>query len=366
MKKLLVCVVVLVVIAFAIFYYFKYMRPAATPSAAGTSIVEQTVKPKVSWIPSTGYPYMVLKNVKFRFQEDIYVNIHNMVSTTETIKPYKYVDMNNVNSFAIKVISGQVSIDPSVMDAIFSKLIFNYDGAPLKEVKMSTTEMEVDGKKVGMLKVKGWMKLDASLPFELMGMREINGLKKLAAWFPFEMTSRVGLDKSTNRLAIEAEKVKSLGFPFVKGLMDLSRVKLEQVLPIKPGIGLSIVKNTMYVDTLGIMPPPKQIANVLDVQINTKNNCIDVKVGEEKPARVNYSLLVPDAKNYIYMFNGMVIFGKMLAADGKTQMIDNNPSDFFDFYLNRYIFQLSKSVIKMTEDASQIVYMPDYQSVVSK
>ena len=102
-----------------------------------------------------------------------------MLSITEKIKPYPYVDMNNDQSFSLKIISGHCSLEPPVMETLFNKHVLNYKGAPLKDLKLSTVEMDIDGQKVPMLKTSGMM--------------------KLVVWLPFEMIARVGVDKPTNR-----------------------------------------------------------------------------------------------------------------------------------------------------------------------
>jgi len=333
MKKVVIAGVVIIVLVFS-FIGFLHGNNAKPSSPSGAAVS--------SGMPSGADTYMLLKNVKFRFAEDIFINVHHMLSITEKIKPYPYVDMNNDQSFSLKIISGHCSLEPPVMETLFNKHVFNYKGAPLKDLKLSTVEMDIDGQKVPMLKTSGMM--------------------KLVVWLPFEMIARVGVDKPTNRMTLEAYKIKSVGLPFVKNLMDMSGVKLSTLLSIEPGRGLSIEKNTMYVDALNITPPPKLVGKLLDAKVNVSTNSVDLTLGEEKPANVKYTLLVPDAKNFIYIFHGSLIFGKLLALDANLQLVDANPADYLDFYLKKYLLQLSRSAIRMKPDASLIVNIADYQS----
>lgn len=350
MKKILLACVVIILLAGFSFYVLKSGSSKSSAPPAGISQAgaeqAQSVTNAVDWTPSKDNPYMLLKNVKFRFAEDIYFNVHNMLSLTEPDKPYKYVNMNDGKSFIINIITAQCSLDPFVMENLFNNYVLNYEGSPLKKLKIAMAEMDVNGEKIPALKISGMM--------------------RMGVWLPFEMTSRVGLEKSTNQMTIEALKIKSVGLPFVKNLMDMSGIKLETLLSIKPGRGLSIVKNTMYVDALNLTPPPKLAGNILDVRVNLKNNCVDLHMGQSKPADVKYTLLVPEAKNYIYIFNGSLIFGKLFSSNGRLQLVDANPSDYFDFYLDKYLLQLSRSDIKMTEDAAMVVNTRDYQSIVKQ
>lgn len=340
MKKVVIAFFLVIILVFS-FNVFSYGGSVKSSSSSNT-VVQSSDSPK-SWEPSNDNTYMLLNNVKFRYDEEVYISVHHMLAITEPVKPYKYVDMNNENSFGIKIISAQCSLEHSVRENLFNKRVLNYEGAPLKNLTLLAVDVDVKGQKVPMLK--------------------INGMMKLGVWLPFEMLGTVGVDKATNSMTIEAYKIKSVGFPFVKNLMDMSGIKLSKLVSIKPGRGLSIGNNTMYVDAMNITPPPKLSGILLDARINPKTNCIDLKIGAQKPAEVKYSLLVPEAKNYIYIFNGSLIFGKLLSSNGKLQLVDTTPADYMDFYLKKYLLQLSKSEIRMTADAAMIVYIPDYKSI---
>lgn len=339
MKKILLALVVLITAGSAFFLISS--KPSSNPGSNNPVSVEKPADNAVVWKPAGSNPYMLLKNVKFRYTEDVFVNIHDLLGESEPNKPNKYVDMNDVTSFTIHVLSAQCSLVPEVMDNLFNNYVFNYEGSPLKDVKNSIIETEVNGQKVAKLKVSGMM--------------------KMGVWIPFEMISRCGLDKSTNSMTIETEKIKSMGFPYVKNLMDVSPIKLENLMSIKPGRGLFIKGNTLHVEAVNITPPPKMRGTILEAKLNAKNNCVDLKIGDVNAPKVEYSLLVPDAKNYMYIFKGDVIFGKNLSSDGRLQLIDTDPSDYLDYYLRKYLKQMEKGVIHMREDASLVVDIGDYK-----
>lgn len=339
MKKILLAFVVLIVAGSV--FYFVSIKPCSSASIKNPVPVEKPADNAVVWKLAGSNPYMLLKNVKFRYTEDVFVNIQDLLGESEPNKPNKYVDMNDVTSFTIHVLRAQCSLVPEVMEILFNKHVLNYKGAPLKDMKISIVETEVDGQKVPMLKTRGKM--------------------KMVMWVPFEMISRIGVDKATNCMTIDAEKVSSMGFPYLKKIMDVSPIKLENLLSIAPGRGLFIKRNTLYVEAVNITPPPKMRGTILDAKINAKNNCVDLKLGDVNAPNVEYSLLVPDAKNYMYIFKGDVIFGKNLSSDGRLQLIDTDPSDYLDYYLRKYLKQMEKGVIHMREDASLVVDIGDYK-----
>lgn len=339
MKKILLALVVLIIAGSAFFLISS--KPSSSPGSNNPAQVETPADNAVVWKPAGSNPYMLLKNVKFRYTDDVFVNIHDLLGESEPNKPNKYVDMNDVTSFTIHVLSAQCSLVPKVMETLFNKYVLNYEGAPLKDMKISIVETDVNGQKVPMLKTSGKM--------------------KMVVWVPFEMISRIGIDKATNCMTIDAEKVSSMGFPYLKNIMDVSPIKLENLLSIAPGRGLFIKGNTLYVEAVNITPPPKMRGNILDAKINAKNNCVDLKLGDVNAPKVEYSLLVPDAKNYMYIFKGDVIFGKNLSSDGRLQLVDTDPSDYLDYYLRKYLKQMEKGVIHMREDASLVVDIGDYE-----
>jgi hypothetical protein len=54
------------------------------------------------------------------------------------------------------------------METLFSKFVLNYDGAPLKDIKMSIVEREIDGRKRGVLKTSGLMNRGGWLRCEMI------------------------------------------------------------------------------------------------------------------------------------------------------------------------------------------------------
>ena len=69
----------------------------------------------------------------------------------------------------------------------------------------------------------------------------------------------------------------------------------------------------------------------------------------------------PDSpvRNYMYFRGGTLRFGKLTMADADLYIVDQDPSDRFDFYLARYLDQLVAGSHRTTRSNGLVVQMPD-------
>jgi hypothetical protein len=74
-------------------------------------------------------------------------------------------------------------------------------------------------------------------------------------------------------------------------------------------------------------------------------------------------LTVPEPKpeNYMYYRGGVLRFGKLTMHDTDLLIMDAEPEDPFDFFLDQYNAQLVAGYSKNTPDHGLVVTMPDYR-----
>jgi hypothetical protein len=60
---------------------------------------------------------------------------------------------------------------------------------------------------------------------------------------------------------------------------------------------------------------------------------------------------------------GVIRFGKLTMQDADVQLIDLDPRDPFDFYLDHYADQLAAGYQKMTTSFAIRAYMKDYDKL---
>ena len=73
----------------------------------------------------------------------------------------------------------------------------------------------------------------------------------------------------------------------------------------------------------------------------------------------------PEEKNYMYFRGGTIRMGKLLMPDAYMQVVDTDPGDWFDFYLDRYNEQLVAGFSRNQPDYGLLVFMRDFSDLGS-
>lgn len=280
--------------------------------------------------------FMKLQNLKFRLTDKIDMQVKTLTAEAIPKGNETMVNFDDIHSFAIDILQGEVLLKPHVLETIFNDIVFNFPGSPLKNQKMEF--VKIDGKKERRLKLTGEM--------------------KLVFWIPFEMIAKISLDKKKVLMIIEAESIRSLGNPYTKTLLDMVGLDLETLLPIPAGRGLEMKENKIIVQPFEIFPPPQIGGYLTDIQL--LENAMFLKF--DNPHKVNFpEMPVPEAKNYLFLYKGDVKFGKLRMIDARLQMIDLNQKDAFDFYLKKYFNALARGYSKIRFDKSVVAYLPDHR-----
>lgn len=283
--------------------------------------------------------YMLLKNLNFRLTDEIDLKVYHLIGEAIPKKPYALVNFDDVNQFVIDILEADVFLETRILEHIFNNIVFNYAGSPLKNLKMKF--IQVDGQKERRLLLSGDM--------------------KLVMWIGFEMTGKMTLDKDNVLFVIEAEKIKSLGNPMTKTLLDIVGLNLEKLLPVPSGRGITMKGNQIIVEPFTIFPPP-QIGGYIS-EMELLENGIRLKFDNEFKVKFP-DLPEPKVKNYLFLYQGDVKFGKLRMVDTRLQMIDLDPKDDFDFYLKKYFVPLVKGYSKIKSDASVVAYIPDFNDAI--
>ena len=68
----------------------------------------------------------------------------------------------------------------------------------------------------------------------------------------------------------------------------------------------------------------------------------------------------PEEKNTMMFRGGTLRMGKLLMLDASMQVIDTDPSDPFDFFIDRYNDQLVAGYSRNQNDYGLVVFMRDF------
>jgi hypothetical protein len=283
--------------------------------------------------------HLSLKNVYFRFKKNVILDLPDLTGELVPKGNSSIVNFDDVNSFSIHVKNGIAYADSEVLKVLFKDYVFNYEDSP---VKLESIQFP-----------------DQKLGENLISMK---GELKFIYWLGFELKGKIGLDPNKNTIVIATEEIKAVGTSYAKNLLATIGLNLQKLIPIPAGRGVEIINNQIIVHPFVVFPPPK-LSGIFE-EISVKNGKLFLKLSS--PEQIQFPPLPePNAKNYLFLYKGELKFGKLLMVDSRLQMIDKDPSDSFDFYVEEYFQTLSNggSAI-ILPDKSVKVIMPDYSDSI--
>jgi len=125
---------------------------------------------------------------------------------------------------------------------------------------------------------------------------------------------------------------------------------------------VSAQANDLLLDPNKMLPPPQVELNLVDVKVEGDELMQFYDAGKHAA-----DLQLPDAqeKNYMYFRGGSIRMGKLLMPDADMEVIDTDPSDAFDFYLDRYNEQLVAGYSRNSPSYGLVVHMRDFADLGS-
>src|SRR5437016_2302893 len=268
-----------------------------------------------------------MKNVMYHFTPTISVHIMQLNGRLAPIKEIPIFD--DKESFILEIDAATIFMTTDSLAHVLNDKVFATQNAPLKDLAV-TTEGE-------QLKIKGKLAKKGNISFEMIGDVLLN---------------------SDGRIRLHARHLKAAHLP-VKGIMDLFGVEVTDMINTKKVKGVSVDKDDVLLDPEQILPPP-QIRGKLS-SIKVSNGQI-IQVFGKEPAR----LIVKDARNYMAYRGATLRFGKLTMHDTDLELIDSDPRDPFDFYLDQYKEQLMAGYSKTTVSFGLRTYMVDFNKLPRK
>ena len=291
--------------------------------AAGISGRAQT-RPK-SQAPAT--VAVEMQNVMYHFTDQIAVHIFNLQGKLLSAKPDEIPVFDDDRSFIVAISSAEISISTKSMANVLNQHVFAAPDAPLKNIDIS-----VEG---GKLKIKGRLHSKGDIPFETEGTLSVN---------------------QQGEIVIHTEKIKAAHLP-VKGFMDLLGLEIADLINTKKIRGVRAEKDDLVLSPEQILPPPKIQGRLTDVQL--KGNEIIERFGNGE----GNNAIQLQVGNYMSYRGAELRFGKLTMNDTDLVLMDIDPQDPFDFYLDHYKEQLAAGYTRITPEFGLRVYMPDFNKL---
>lgn len=264
-----------------------------------------------------------MRNVMYHFTDSIAVHIRSLNGRLIPVKGVLPI-FDDKDSFNIQIDSAVIAITPESLTNVLNSYVFAGPHAPLKNISI-----RVDSE--GRLKVKGKLHNKGDVPFETDGT--------------FNPTAE-------GKILLHAEKIKALHVP-VKGLMDLLGIDLADLIKTGKVRGIEIQKDDLVLDPEKLLPPPHVVGKIGEVKIQA-GQIVQVFGNIHTGSQWQ----VP-ASNYMAYRKNQLRFGKLTMSDTDLMLIDMDPKDPFDFYLDHYKEQLVAGYTKETPTFGLRVYMRD-------
>jgi hypothetical protein len=297
--------------------------------AAISSLLPNHASAQSSNASETPAVQIAMKNVMYHYTDAIAVHIIRLQGELTPTRSGSVVVFDDKNSFTLVLNSAEIAISCNSLAQILNGNVFSSASAPIKDLSIESRNNQ--------LILKGKLHQKGDISFETIGT--------------------VSAD-SAGHIRLHADHVKAAHLP-VKGLLDLLGVDLARLVNTNGVHGITIEKDDLILDPEQILPPPHILGKVTAVHIQG-SDIVQVFGAPQSP---NFAAQQPG--NYIAFRHGDMRFGKLTMHDSDLIMIDMDPRDPFDFYLDHYQKQLVSGYSKSTLEFGLRAHVRDYNKLAS-
>lgn len=269
-----------------------------------------------------------MHNVNLRVTPDITLHVRHLrgrfVPTGRAEIPY----LDDKHSYFVTIDSGEIMLDMGSLNALMRRTLGNGNS--------NVANVEISSDDEHRLRQKGVLKKGLPVPFDVRGSVEAT---------------------PDGRIRVRASKVRGFGLP-VSPIMKVFGVEMDDLLKVKPGHGVTVDDNDLILDPQQLVPPPAIRGKVTSVRL-TDEGMVQIFGGGERLR------LSPPAvsKNYIYWRGHELRFGKLMMTETDLELVDDDPSDPFDFSVDDWNAQLIAGYSKNTPNRGLKSHMPDYSDL---
>jgi hypothetical protein len=265
-----------------------------------------------------------MKNIMYHFTPQIVVHIDRLKGALVPTQSDSIPVFDDTRSFKLAINSAQISISTVAMSNVLNQYVFAAKGAPLKELSLQTDRNS--------LKVKGKLHSKGDISFEVEAALSAT---------------------PEGQIRLHANKIHAAHLP-VKGLMDLFGLELSDLINTKKVTGVRAEGDDLILNPDQILPPPHIEGHVNQVRLEADRI---VQIFSDGAVRFSGS------GNYMAYRGNQLRFGKLTMTDTDMILIDMDPQDPFDFYLDHYKDQLVAGYTKITPGFGLRVSMRDFNKL---
>jgi len=273
-----------------------------------------------------------MENVDYRILSSATLNIRRLRGELHSKQLGKPPVFDDKNSFVMKIHSAEIAMTQESMTGLFNDHVFAYPGSPLEKIDLQISRDGIVQK----------------------------GVLRKALKARFVITASVTLTPK-GEIRVHPTKVKVAGIS-VGGLMKVFGLELDRLLTLKQDRGVRIEGNDFVITPDRMLPPPQIDGTVTELQLEPGRMVLRF----DSPGKPRPAPLSPPSKgvpNYMYYQGGTLCFGKLTMKGTELEIVDADPSDRFDFFLDHYNEQLVAGYDQNLPDGGLIVHMPDFDKL---
>jgi len=297
--------------------------------AAWFVLVSLVAVPAHSQAPAPHLVQVQMRNVAFHIDSTIVMDIAyargQLRRTVADRAPY----LDDKRSFALELDSARIGVSPSALTQLLNRYTFAYPGSPLRRLTVTIEH--------GRIRQHGTMR---GISFDVLGDLSLT---------------------PDGELRLHPATIKAVGIK-VGGLMKFFGLSLQKLVNTDRARGVRIEGDDFLLSPTGLLPSPAVEGRVGRVEV-TDSEIMQIFRPQGGDAGEPLKPPVSKAENYMFFRGGVLRFGKLTMDDTDLFIEDADPSDPFDFWLDRYNEQLVAGHSRNTRDHGLIVDMPDFAKV---
>jgi hypothetical protein len=267
-----------------------------------------------------------MQNVRYHFTETATVYIKTLSGELVPTEAAEFPVFDNKDSFRLRIGYAEIGIAAADLANIFNSYVFARANSPLKGVSMSIEN--------GHLKIKGKLHDVGSIPFE---------------------TESTLSPTDDGKILLRTGKVKALHVP-VKGMMNLFGVEIADLIKNGKIPGVEARGDDLVLDPALVFPAPRMEGRVSAARV--EGNTIALTFGDK-----THATNVRPAGNYMSFRGNRLRFGRLTMTDVDMILIDMDPADPFDFFLDRYKEQLAAGYSKISANSALRIFVKDFNKL---
>jgi hypothetical protein len=302
-------------------------------------VAEGTSQSTADQVPDSTAIRIGMRHVRFRYEDSLSISIERLIGTMAPRRDGGTVTFDEPASFSLAINAATIGLALGDAERLLNTRVFNHPESPLRSLHLSVADKTL-------LLIKGDLNRAGSWPFSAVGRVRASG----GRW-----------------LAFEPRELK-LGPVPVTNLLHLLGIDLKKLLGSVPSDAVMVKGDTLFIEILRVLPDPQIVSELADITCCSPG--IVVGLGSKgiatDSALVSLASSFAQHPNLIAIRGGVLRFGKLTMNQSDLDLVDANPNDEFDFYLQNYHCQLVAGSSSATPDYGWRVRMPDYGALAAE